>query len=83
MNQVVEQIGEGTAALIKKQADANGLSVDDYLKQLMNGESHDDENYDSDLTPTERARLFREWAESHDTNAPPIPLESLRRENLY
>jgi hypothetical protein len=36
------------------------------------------------LTPAEWVRAFDEWVNSHDyITAPPIPLEALRRENLY
>jgi hypothetical protein len=34
-------------------------------------------------TPEEWERAFREWAASHDATTPPIPLEALRRENMY
>jgi hypothetical protein len=36
------------------------------------------------VTPEERKRGFHELVESfRDIEAPPIPLEALRRENLY
>jgi hypothetical protein len=34
-------------------------------------------------TPAERAEAFRKWASEPRPPAPPIPDESLRRENMY
>jgi plasmid stability protein len=73
------------AARLKTLANAQGLSVEDYLKQLLDRELS--------LNPTEgvpRTRLsaeewereFEEWADSFP-EAPPIPDEALSRENLY
>lgn len=90
MSQTVEQISPETLAMIESQARLAGLSVDDYLKSLMPhgiGDGNGHENGQRPLyetaTPKELADAITEWAESHDSNAPAIPLESLRRENLY
>ena len=87
MNQIIEKISPETIALIESQAKLAGLSVDDYLKSLIpngNGIENDEPKplYET-ATPQELADAITQWAESHDSNAPAIPLESLRRENLY
>ncbi len=87
MSQTVEQISPETLAMIESQARLAGLSVDDYLKSLMPHGNGNENGKDRPLyetaTPRELADAITEWAESHDSNAPAIPLESLRRENLY
>ncbi len=87
MSKVADKISPETIAMIESQAKLAGLSIDDYLKSLMpngNGKQQREERplYET-ATPEERANAIREWAESHKSDAPAIPLESLRRENLY
>ncbi len=89
MSKAIDQISPETIAAIESQAKLAGLSVDDYLKSLMpngNGienETREDRPLYETAAPQELAKAIREWAESHDSNAPAISLESLRRENLY
>ncbi len=87
MNKTLEQISPETIELIESQAKLAGLSIDDYLKSLMpNGKEN--ENVEDRLlyetaTPQELANAISKWAKSHSSDAPAIPLESLRREELY
>ena len=91
MSKTIEKVSHETLVMIESQAKLNGLSVDDYLKSLMpngNGDGNMNENGEDrplheTATPQELADAITKWAESHTSDAPPIPLESLRRENLY
>ena len=84
MSQTIE-ISKETAVRIAEQAKLVGLSVDDYLRSLMpNGNGVNAERPINEVSKRQKlADAIKEWAESHDPDAPAIPLESLRRENLY
>jgi len=72
------------AARLESLANAHGLSVEDYLKQLVERES----SLNAPKFPARRlsaeewAHQFEQWADSFP-EAPAIPDESLSRENLY
>ena len=83
MNQTIEQIKPETIARIESQAKLAGLSIDDYLQSLIPKTNGHKSSPKKRLTSEERAKRFLDWANSHDPNIPAIPLESLRRENLY
>lgn len=87
MNKSIEQISPETIALIESQAKLAGLSIDDYLKTLMpsgkGNEDLEDRPLHETATPQELANAISKWAKSHSSDAPAIPLESLRREDLY
>lgn len=72
------------AARLESLANAHGLSVEDYLKQLVERES----SLKAPKVPAHRmsaeewAHKFEQWADSFP-EVPAIPDESLSRENLY
>ena len=66
------------AAGLKALAAAQGLSVEDYLKQLVERELSSNE---PEITPHPRLNA-EEWADSFP-KAPPIPDQALNRDNLY
>ncbi len=72
------------AARLESLANAHGLSVEDYLKQLVERES----SLNAPKVPAHRlsaeewAHQFEQWADSFP-EVPAIPDESLSRENLY
>jgi len=72
------------AAGLEALATAHGLSVEDYLKQLVERElsSNRPETASRRLTAEEWGHQFEEWANSFP-EAPPIAEETLSRENLY
>lgn len=84
MKQTIE-ISSDTAAIVESQAKLVGLSVDDYIKSLMPNEI----GHKIAKTPhrsvrsKSRVKAFQAWIDGQRSEAPPIPLESLRRENLY
>jgi len=66
--------------LLQRLAAAAGLSVDAFLQQLA--EQRASVAGPPRLSAEEWSRQFEEWADSFPS-APPIPDESLSRENLY
>lgn len=73
------------AAGLEALATAHGLSVEDYLKQLVERElssSGPEIVPHRRLSAQEWAHQFEEWADSFP-EAPPIPDKALSRENLY
>ena len=70
---------------IFERAQAKGLSVEDYLCQIVAREftpKSADAIDRRNLTPEQWAKQFEEWADSFPS-AKLIPDEALRRENLY
>ena len=63
-------------------ANAQGISVEDYLKQLVERELSCEVAPRHRLSAEEWTHQFEEWADSFP-EAPPIPDEALSRENLY
>jgi hypothetical protein len=73
------------AARLEALASAKGLSVEDYLKLLVEREltlNSPEVTSQRRLSAEEWAHQFEEWADSFPA-APPIPDEALSRENLY
>jgi hypothetical protein len=73
------------AARLEAVASAQGLSVEDYLKLLIEREltlNSPEVTSKRRLSAEEWAHQFEEWADSFP-EAPPIPDEALSRENLY
>jgi hypothetical protein len=73
------------ASGLETLANAQGLSVEDYLKQLVERELSPNAPETATrrrLSAEEWAHQFEEWADSFP-EAPPIPDEALSRETLY
>ena len=77
-----------TVEALSALAQTHGMSVEDYVQELVNREWQDrtltlERNISAKrLSPEEWAREFEAWADSFP-DAPPIPDEALSRENLY
>jgi hypothetical protein len=83
MNVTIE-IPDDRAARFQIQAQARGLTVDQWLLELA------DQNAPSvsiahlqKTNPKEWARQFHEWAESHDRTTPLLSDEAISRESIY
>lgn len=60
---------------------AQGLSVEEYLRTIIN---RNREQVKKLLTPKEKAKAFREWAENFPSkNTSPLSDEAISRENIY
>lgn len=92
-----EQILEGTwEELTRHAADFAGkilrLEVIGETANAANGQARNWEKQNPEeeerpfyetATPEAWAREFRQWAESHDRTAPPLPPEAVSRESIY
>ena len=83
MNQTIEQIKPETIALIESQAKIAGLSVDEYLRNLVQHGNAAQQPVHKSLTPEERLAALHEWASNHDPNIPALALEDISRETIY
>lgn len=81
-----EQIAPEIVQAIIAKATAQGLSVNDYLRQelgLMNGAQPSERPFYETATPEEWVREFTKWADSHDPSTPALPIEAVSRESIY
>jgi predicted DNA-binding protein len=69
---------------LKAEAEKRGQDAAAYARTLLESlllPARERPLYEGSLEEWKRA--FREWGEAHRTDTPAIPLEALRRENLY
>jgi hypothetical protein len=78
----VLEVHPDTAAKITAQAAARGVSVDTYLRLLVEQQREKAETQQT-LSPQEKARLWREWAASHQVDTPLLSDEAISRESIY
>jgi len=87
MNSILEQIKPETIRKLAALAAANGFgSIDDFVAQglpVSAGENGPEQPFYETATPEEWIKAFREWAESHDPNIPPLSLADVSRESIY
>ncbi len=81
MSSILE-VQSDLASKIATQAAARGISVDAYLRLLIANEKEEASQQKS-LSPQEKARLWREWAASHDPDTPLLSDEAISRESIY
>ncbi|MCI0487675.1 MAG: hypothetical protein L0229_13870 [Blastocatellia bacterium] len=75
------EIEKETAEMLAAQAEARGISVDDYLRSLLKDKAASEEEVP--LSPLDRARLWREWVDNHSITATPLSDYALTRESIY
>jgi hypothetical protein len=75
------EIEKETAEALAAQAEARGISIDAYLRFLLQSKATSEEMKLS--SPKERTRLWREWVDNHSIKAPPLSDYSLTRESIY
>ena len=70
---------------LKAKAATNGTTLDSLLRPLAESEVQpvEDKPLYETATPSELAKAFVEWAESHDRSIPALPLEAVSRESIY
>jgi len=69
------------ASKIQARARQRGVSVDVYLRELIDQKGTESENGNG-LSSQERVRLLREWASSHSTNTPLLSDDEINRETI-
>ena len=83
MNVTIE-LSEEQAAVLKMQADAQGLTVERWLERIaeqlapFGSIAHLQET-----DPKEWARRFHQWAEGHDRTTPLLSDQAISRESIY
>jgi len=70
------------ASKIQARARQRGVSVDVYLRELIDQKGTESENGNG-LSSQERVRLLREWASSHSTTTPLLSDDAINRETIY
>lgn len=83
---VLEQIKPETAELLAAEAEANNLSVDEYLRNLLphsNGVAKAEEAKEEkeELTPHEKANRWSEWVDKNAVSVSHFVDDS--RESIY
>jgi hypothetical protein len=69
------------ASKIQARARERGVSVDVYLRELIDQKGTESERSNG-LSSQERVRLLREWASGH-RNTPLLSEDAISRENIY
>jgi hypothetical protein len=75
------EIDSTIAARLRERAAAEGITLDELVRPLAEDKHGTQVVQDSGMTPEQRAKAFREWAESHDPNTPVILDDS--RDSIY
>jgi hypothetical protein len=70
------------ASKIQARARERGVSVDVYLRELIDQKGTESENSNA-LSSQERIRLLREWASGHSANMPLLSDDAINRESIY
>ena len=70
------------ASKIQSRARERGVSVDFYLRELIDQKGTEPERSNG-LSSQERVRLLRQWASGHSTNTPLLSDNAIDRENIY
>ena len=70
------------ASKIQARARERGVSVDVYLRELIDQKGTESER-SYGLSSQERVRLLREWASGHCTNTQLLPDEAISRKSIY
>ena len=70
------------ASKIQARARERGVSVDVYLRELIDQKGTESERSNG-LSSQERVRLLREWASDHSANTPLLSDEAIDREHVY
>ncbi|PYT27649.1 MAG: hypothetical protein DMG57_17505 [Acidobacteria bacterium] len=83
MNVTIE-LSDEQAAVLKVQADAQGLTVERWIEQIAGQLAPSTSIAHLQKTnPEEWARRFHEWAESHSRTTPLLSEEAISRESIY
>ncbi len=76
----VIELPDEQAAALKAKAEAEGLSLEVWLNNLIGPQPHSLQN---ELTPQEWVRQFDAWVESHDRTTPLLSDDAISRESIY
>lgn len=74
------QLVESLAQIIQSLTPEEKRLLDEKMK--LNSDNQERPFYET-ATPQERARAYREWAESHSPDSPILSDEAISRESIY
>jgi len=78
------ELSHETAAALKAQAEARGLTLEHWLQELAEQQVQTGSIASLQTTnPKEWARQLRAWAASHDPNLPVLSDEAMSRDSIY
>jgi hypothetical protein len=67
----------------RKQAEARGLSLEQWMVQTADSHVPAIEGHLRGRTPQEWSRQLREWTSAHDASQPPLSEYAMSRESIY
>ena len=70
------------ASKIQARARERGVSVDVYLRELIDEKRTESERRNG-LSSQERVALLRQWASGHSSNTPLLSNDAISRDNIY
>lgn len=74
-------------AQVKQQASREGMSLENWLQQILKRELETSEvpalSLQDQLNPEEWVQRFQAWAENHDPTTPLLSDQAISRENIY
>jgi hypothetical protein len=76
------EVAPDVASKIQVRAGERGVSVDVYLRELIDQKGTECEAGNA-LSSQERVRMLREWASSHSANTPLLSDDAVSRETTY
>jgi len=76
------EVEQELASKIQARARALGVSVDEYLRELVDKKEPESKTK-AELSSQERVRLLREWASSHNTMTALLSDDAISRNNIY
>ena len=76
------EVDPEVASKIQARARERGVSVDVYLRELIDQTGTEPERSNG-LSSQERVRLLREWASGHSLNTPLLSDDAISRESIY
>ena len=76
------QVKPETASRIQARARERGVSVDVYLRELIDQKGTESERRNG-LSSQERVALLRQWASGHSSNTPLLSNDAISRDNIY
>jgi hypothetical protein len=84
MTTITIDIPEPQFAVLAAKAKAQGLSLEDWFRQVAaKGAEPTTPGNPEQASFEEWERTFDEWIASHDPNTPVLSDEAMRRENIY
>jgi len=76
------EVAPELASKIQARARERGVSVDVYLRELIDEKRTESERRNG-LSSQERVALLRQWASGHSSNTPLLSNDAISRDNIY